>query len=69
LSTKSYTIGPTARRAQISDPTLRSWEREGLIPAPDRSSDGRRQFSELQVEFICDLARRRREENRRGLDE
>jgi DNA-binding transcriptional MerR regulator len=61
MNSTSYTIGATARMAGVSDSTLRAWERCGLIPTPGRSSDGRRQYSELDVARIRDLARRRRE--------
>jgi DNA-binding transcriptional MerR regulator len=60
-SEESYTTGPTARIAEISDSTLRSWEKFGLIPPPRRSSDGRRQYTKLEVARIRALAARRRE--------
>lgn len=63
MSTKTQTIGPTLKQAKISGSTLRSWEKLGLVPTPDRSSDGRRQYTEAQVAFICAFAQRRREED------
>lgn len=37
-------IGEVARRSGVSVDTLRFYEREGLIPHPDRDSGGRRRF-------------------------
>ena len=38
------TIGEVARRAEIGVEKIRYYEREGLIPEPDRTESGYRQF-------------------------
>jgi len=41
--------GEVAARAQVNVETLRYYERRGLLPAPERSLGGHRQYSEEQV--------------------
>ncbi len=38
------TIGQTAKAAQVGVETIRFYEREGLIPAPQRTANGYRQY-------------------------
>ncbi|NBB91129.1 MAG: MerR family DNA-binding protein [Spirochaetes bacterium] len=40
----TLTIGEVARRAEIGVETIRYYEREGLVPQPERSESGYRQF-------------------------
>ncbi|WP_194948418.1 MerR family transcriptional regulator [Actinomyces trachealis] len=44
------TIGEVARRLGVSTSTLRYYESEGLLKAVERTSGGRRQFSQQDVE-------------------
>ncbi|MCR4290021.1 MAG: heavy metal-responsive transcriptional regulator [Candidatus Scalindua sp.] len=48
-------IGKVAKRSGVGVETVRYYEREGLIPEPDRSASGYRLYSETvvkQVQFI-----------------
>ncbi|WP_016697620.1 MerR family transcriptional regulator [Actinoalloteichus spitiensis] len=49
---ESLTIGEVSRRTGLSIDTLRFYEREKLLPAPERSATGRRIFREVDVEWI-----------------
>lgn len=46
----SYTIGDVAKGLGVSTSTLRYYEAEGLLPAVERSTGGRRQFSQQDLE-------------------
>lgn len=49
------TIGTVARKGGVSVETLRFYEREGLIPAPDRAANGYRLYASdavARVRFI-----------------
>lgn len=45
-------IGEVSRRTGLSADTLRFYERENLLPTVERSSAGRRMFTEEDVEWI-----------------
>ncbi|WP_020469103.1 heavy metal-responsive transcriptional regulator [Zavarzinella formosa] len=52
---KSMTIGQVARRPGIGIETIRFYEREGLLPAPERKRSGYRVFFEdilIRLRFI-----------------
>lgn len=45
-------IGKVAERTGVKVPTIRFYEEEGLIAAPRRSTNGRRAYSETDVERL-----------------
>jgi len=45
-------IGEAARRAGVNVETLRYYERRGLLPEPDRSLGGQREYDEDTVRFV-----------------
>ncbi len=47
-----YTIKQIAERTNLTEHTLRYYDREGLIPLITRTSSGIRQFSEDDLEWI-----------------
>tara|TARA_R110000868_G_scaffold93618_2_gene258930 strand:- start:7867 stop:8286 length:420 start_codon:yes stop_codon:yes gene_type:complete len=52
---KSFTIGQVAERSGVGIETVRFYEREGLIPKPNRSSSGYRLFDDetiARLQFI-----------------
>jgi Cu(I)-responsive transcriptional regulator len=53
---KPLTIGRLARQVGVGAETLRFYEREGLLPPPQRSAGGYRHYDQsavLHVGFIC----------------
>jgi MerR family transcriptional regulator, copper efflux regulator len=53
--TPSLTIGAVARRAGVAIDTIRYYEREGLLPEPQRRASGYRSYGEgavVQLRFI-----------------
>ncbi|VDG20015.1 MerR family transcriptional regulator [Lactiplantibacillus mudanjiangensis] len=48
----SYAIGEVAAKCGITVPTLRFYEKEGLLPTIERDAAGRRQFSDHDVELV-----------------
>ncbi len=53
--TKQLTIGAVARQAGVGVETIRYYEREGLLPAPERSAAGYRLYTAeavSQLQFI-----------------
>lgn len=46
----AYTIGEVAAQLGVAPSTLRYYEREGLLPAVERSASGRRAFSDQDSE-------------------
>lgn len=46
-------VGELARRAGVSSDTLRYYERVGVLPPPQRSASGYRQYSPDLLERIC----------------
>lgn len=49
---KMYTIGDAAAELGMPASTIRFYEKNGLIPNPRRSSDGRRLFDEDDLEWM-----------------
>ena len=52
---RSFTIGTLARATGVSPDTLRWYERQGLLPAPQRRPSGYREYDEAavrQVRFV-----------------
>lgn len=47
-----YSVGAAARAAGITEGRLRTWERRYGIPAPARSSTGRRIYEDADIEVI-----------------
>jgi DNA-binding transcriptional MerR regulator len=45
-------IGEAAKRAGVNVETLRYYERRGLLPEPDRSLGGQREYDENTVRFV-----------------
>lgn len=46
-------IGEVSRRTGVAAPTIRYYERLGLLPAPQRSASGYRRYSESTVEALA----------------
>ena len=47
-----YTIGEAAQRMHLSAPTLRYYDKEGLLPFVERSAGGARMFKESDFEWL-----------------
>jgi len=47
-----YSIGKFGTMVGLATSTLRYYEKEGLLPYVSRDSNGRRQYTEKQVEWI-----------------
>ena len=54
------TVGEVARRAGIGVETIRYYEREGLVPKPERSDSGYRQFPPEAVTRLRFIAHAKR---------
>lgn len=46
-------IGEVARRTGLKIPTIRFYEQEGLLPAPQRSASGRRVYREGDIQRLA----------------
>ncbi len=44
-----FAIGEASKRSGVSIETIRYYEREGIVPKPDRAANGRRVYSEGEV--------------------
>ena len=54
--TQFYSIGQTAKKLNLAVPTIRKWEREGVIPeAMYRSNGGHRLYTLDQVTIIAEV--------------
>lgn len=49
---RTFTIGQVAKQAGVGVETVRFYEREGLLPEPDRKESGYRQFDENVVDRL-----------------
>jgi len=49
VHTRVFTIGALAKAAGVSTPTVRYYEEIGLLPQPDRTSGGQRNYGEDDV--------------------
>lgn len=66
-SRHGFTIGVLARQAGVPIDTIRHYEREGLLPCPDRRASGYREYSAASVDRIRFI--RRAKDLGFGLDE
>jgi len=48
----AYTIKQVSERTSLSPHTLRYYEKEGLLPLVERSENGRRRFSDEDLEWL-----------------
>ncbi|HEV2372384.1 MAG TPA: MerR family transcriptional regulator [Streptosporangiaceae bacterium] len=55
----SWTIGEAAEKCGLSQHTLRWYERIGLLTPIERGSDGRRRFSDSDLDWLSLLTRLR----------
>src|SRR5580698_7254487 len=55
----TWTIGEAAAKCGLSQYTLRWYERIGLLPAIERGSDGRRRFSDRDLDWLATMAKLR----------
>jgi MerR family transcriptional regulator, mercuric resistance operon regulatory protein len=51
------TIGAAARLSGINIETIRYYEREGIVPSPERSEGGRRVYTADQIEILLFVKR------------
>lgn len=54
-----YSIGDVAKATGIKVPTIRFYEQEGLLPAPPRTTSGRRVYSDIEVRRLTFIRRAR----------
>ncbi|GAA1389664.1 MerR family transcriptional regulator [Luteococcus peritonei] len=52
MDTSSLTIGQVAARSGVSVDAIRYYEREGLLPEPDRDAGGRRIYSPAVLDAL-----------------
>lgn len=57
---EGYRISEVAERTGFPPPTLRYYERIGLLPSPERSQSGYRVFSEQHVRLLDFISRAKR---------
>lgn len=50
-----YSIGKVAEKYGLSVPTLRYYDKEGLLPFVDRTESGQRCFKESDFELLCEI--------------
>ncbi|GGP10723.1 MerR family transcriptional regulator [Oceanobacillus neutriphilus] len=48
----TYSIGEVAKKFNLSVPTLRYYDREGLMPFVERTTNGTRVFQESDIELL-----------------
>ena len=53
----SFTIGEIARRAEVGIDTVRYYERNDLLPEPERRPSGYRQYGEIDVRRLSFIRR------------
>jgi DNA-binding transcriptional MerR regulator len=54
-----WTIGEAAGKCGLSQHTLRWYERIGLLPPIERGSDGRRRFSDRDLDWLSTMTKLR----------
>lgn len=59
MSNNRLTIGKVAARTNCNVETIRYYEREGLIPSPERSEGGHRLYTKEHVERLAFVRRSR----------
>ena len=47
-----YSIGEVAKMLKVSTESLRSWEKQGLIPKPNRRPTNQREYTEQGIKAI-----------------
>ena len=57
MSQKPFTSGRLAKAAGVNVETLRFYEREGLLPRPERTGSGHRRYGEWAVERLLLIKR------------
>ncbi len=67
-ATAYYLIGDVAKAAGVATETVRRWHREGVLPAPARTSSGQRIYTEADREAILRLRAQRAANARHGGD-
>jgi DNA-binding transcriptional MerR regulator len=55
----TWTVGQAAEKCGLSQHTLRWYERIGLLPAIERGSDGRRRYSDSDLDWLSLLTKLR----------
>jgi len=55
----TWTIGEAAAKCGLSQHTLRWYERIGLLPPIERGSDGRRRFSDRDLDWLSTMTKLR----------
>lgn len=55
----TWTIGEAAEKCGLSQHTLRWYERIGLLPPIERGSDGRRRFSDRDLDWLSTMTKLR----------
>ena len=55
----TWTIGEAAEKCGLSQHTLRWYERIGLLPPIERGGDGRRRFSDADLDWLSLLSKLR----------
>jgi DNA-binding transcriptional MerR regulator len=55
----TWTVGEAAEKCGLSQHTLRWYERIGLLPAIERGSDGRRRYSDSDLDWLSLLTKLR----------
>ncbi len=57
--TRGYAIGEMSRRTGVNIETIRYYERIGLLPKPDRTAGGNRQYNHEQLKQLSFIKRAR----------
>ena len=58
-NTRGYPIGQMSRRTGVNIETIRYYERIGVMPQPDRTEGGNRQYNEEQLKRLYFIRRSR----------
>ncbi len=58
-TTRGFGIGEMSRQTNVNIETIRYYERIGLMPAPDRTAGGNRQYDQEQLKRLYFLRRAR----------
>ena len=56
----AYSIGQAALILDVAVPTLKNWERRGLVPKPRRSPTNHRRYTEVDIAGIREFLKKRR---------
>lgn len=56
-----YSIGEVAKMMKVSDESLRSWEKKGLIPKPGRRPTNHREYTDYDIKAIEDFLSKRKQ--------